>query len=307
MRISSIVPTYKRPDDLIRCLRAFDRQVRSPDELIVVVRDTDQETLACLEEMTLEKVQPTVALVKQPGVIAAMDRGIEVSSGEIITFTDDDAEPYPNWLESIESHYLQDPKVGAVGGKDRVYINGKLLDGAARDVGRVSWFGRAVGNHHLGVGSAREVDVLKGVNMSFRRSAMVAPHFDERMRGSGAQVHFEMAATLPIKKAGWKVVYDPQILVNHYPAQRFDEDQRNQFNEIAWVNEVHNETLSILEYLGPVRLCAYSVWSELIGTQRSLGLLQFLRLLPRDRKLAQLKYSASIKGRQLGRQTLAKT
>jgi hypothetical protein len=44
-----------------------------------------------------------------------------------------------------------------------------------------------IGNHHLGVGEPREVDVLKGVNMSYRRTAIADIHFDERMRGTGAQ------------------------------------------------------------------------------------------------------------------------
>jgi len=33
--------------------------------------------------------------------------------------------------------------------------------------------------------------------------------------------------------AGWKLIYDPRVAVDHYPAQRFDEDQRNKFNQIA--------------------------------------------------------------------------
>lgn len=35
----------------------------------------------------------------------------------------------------------------------------------------VQWFGRVIGNHHLGTGGVREVDILKGVNMSFRQTA----------------------------------------------------------------------------------------------------------------------------------------
>ncbi len=307
MKISSIVPSYKRPDDLKRCLLAFDRQTRLPDELIVVVRDTDDTTRSLLDDVLLERIQLTVALVVESGVIAAMNRGIEVSSGEIITFTDDDAEPYPDWLETIESHYLEDDKVGAVGGKDQVYVGGKPLEGTVADVGRVSWFGRATGNHHLGTGAAREVDVLKGVNMSFRKSAMKEPRFDKRLRGSGAQVHFEMAATLPMRKSGWKIIYNPQLLVNHYPAQRFDEDQRNQFDQIAWVNEVHNETVALLEYLNPASAAAYHIWSTLVGTRRSLGIVQFLRLFPNEGKLACLKYIASTKGRRLGQRMIQKT
>jgi hypothetical protein len=49
-----------------------------------------------------------------------------------------------------------------------------------RDVGRVGRWGKLVGNHHLGTGSARSVMVLKAVNMAFRREALAVP---EQLRG----------------------------------------------------------------------------------------------------------------------------
>ena len=38
-------------------------------------------------------------------------------------------------------------------------------------VGRVQWWGRRMGNHHLGAIAPVEVEWLKGANMSFRREA----------------------------------------------------------------------------------------------------------------------------------------
>ncbi len=167
----------------------------------------------------------------------------------------------------------------------------------------MQWFGRVIGNHHLGVGEPREVDVLKGVNMSFRQEAIAQLRFDERMRGTGAQVHFEMAFTLALKQAGWKLIYDPQVAVDHYPAQRFDEDQRNNFNEIAFINLVHNETLVLLEYLPLLRRVVFLLWAILVGTRDSLGLVQWLRLLPSQGQLAGKKCWASLRGRWQGWQT----
>lgn len=238
-----------------------------------------------------------------PGVVAALNAGLAAVEGDIISITDDDAAPHPDWLEKINAHFLSDSCIGGVGGRDWIHQGDKLLDDSRQIVGKLQWFGRVIGNHHLGVGEPREVDVLKGVNMSFRQQAIRQLRFDERMRGTGAQVHFEMAFTLALKRAGWKLIYDPQVAVDHYPAQRFDEDQRNNFNEIAFINLVHNETLVLLEHLPPLRRVVFLLWAILIGTRDCLGLIQWLRFLPSQGQLASKKWLASLRGRWQGWQT----
>jgi hypothetical protein len=52
-------------------------------------------------------------------------------------------------------------KIGGVGGRDYMHIGGVLQDGRARVVGKVPLFGKHIGNHHLGFGEPREVDMLK--------------------------------------------------------------------------------------------------------------------------------------------------
>ena len=58
-------------------------------------------------------------------------------------------------------------------------------------------------------------------------------HFDRRMKGTGAQAHFEVSFCLSLKRAGYKLLYDPQIVVDHYLAERFDEDIRDRFNSVC--------------------------------------------------------------------------
>ncbi|MEL6163750.1 MAG: glycosyltransferase family 2 protein, partial [Cyanobacteria bacterium J06628_3] len=222
MSIAVIIPTYRRSQDLARCLEALQNLTRPADEVIVVVRDTDTQTWSFLQTFDTKNLPLRTATVTVTGVVAAMNAGLDEASTDIVAFTDDDAAPHPDWLARIESHYLADDCVGGVGGRDWVYHGSDLEDGNSRTVGQVSWFGRVVGNHHIGAGEAREVDVLKGVNMSFRRAAIQDWHFDGRMKGTGAQVHFELAFSLKLKRAGWKLIYDPQVAVNHYPAKRFD-------------------------------------------------------------------------------------
>ncbi len=303
MKITVVVPTYRRSQDLQRCLEALKKQTRPVDEVLVIVRNTDSETSSFLAIFNAESLPLNTATVTISGVVAAMNVGLETARGDIIAFTDDDAAPHPNWLERIEIHFLADRKIGGVGGKDWVYHGSDLEDGAREIVGRVQWFGRVIGNHHIGVGKDRGVDVLKGVNMSFRRAAIQNLRFDPRMRGTGAQVHFEIAFSLTLRRSGWKLIYDPEIGVDHFRGQRFDEDQRDRFNDIAISNAVHNETLALLEYFSPLQRVVFLVWAVCIGTRDAMGLAQWLRFRSSQGRLAGQKYLASLRGRQWGFQT----
>jgi cellulose synthase/poly-beta-1,6-N-acetylglucosamine synthase-like glycosyltransferase len=236
-------------------------------------------------------------------VVAALNAGLAVVEGDIVSITDDDAAPHPDWLEKINAHFAVDTCIGGVGGRDVIYRGDKIESGSCSEVGRLQWFGRVIGNHHLGVGEPRKVEILKGVNMSFRTQAIGNLQFDHRMRGTGAQVNFEMAFTLTLQRAGWQMIYDPSVAVDHYPAQRFDEDQRENFNEIALINLVHNETLVLLEHLPPLRRIVFLFWAVLVGTRDSLGLVQWLRLFPSQGRLVSKKMLASLRGRWQGWQT----
>ncbi|MBD6619241.1 glycosyltransferase [Komarekiella sp. 'clone 1'] len=297
MQNTVLIPTYRRPLDLCRCLSALQEQTKPAAQVIVVVRDTDAETWQFLDQYKAHNLPLHTVKVTQPGVVAALNAGLAVVEGDIVSITDDDAAPRPDWLERITAHFICDSRIGGVGGRDWIHHGSKLEDDSRLVVGQLQWFGRVIGNHHLGVGEPREVDILKGVNMSFRTQAYGKLRFDERMRGTGAQVHFEMAFTLTLKRAGWQIIYDPQVAVDHYPAQRFDEDQRNNFNEIAFINLVHNETLVLLEHLPFIRRTAFLLWAILVGTRDSLGLIQWLRLLPSQGQLAGKKLLASWRGR----------
>ncbi|MDX2257053.1 MAG: glycosyltransferase [Pseudanabaenaceae cyanobacterium bins.39] len=311
MKITVVVPTYQRPQDLARCLRALQQQTRPVDELWITVRDTDQQTWDFLQnlppDLQDQRLPIQTLCVKEVGVVAAMNLGLKAMTGDIVAFTDDDAAPHPDWLARIEAYYLADPQIGGVGGRDRVYHGDRLLTGEREVVGKLQWWGKLVGNHHIGVGTGREVDVLKGVNMSFRKAAIADLYFDRRMRGTGAQVHFEVIFSLTLRQRGWKLIYDPQILVDHYPAQRFDEDQRNAFNPQASLNAVHNETLALLENLPPLRRTVFWLWAIAVGTSESRGIVQALRYLPKEKSLAFQKLWLSWQGRWQGWQTWQKT
>jgi hypothetical protein len=181
-----------------------------------------------------------------------------------------------------------------------VHHGDRLESGTHPVVGKLQWFGRSIGNHHLGCGAPREVDFLKGANMAFRRSAIASLRFDNRLRGSGAQVCNDMAFSLAVRRRGWKLIYDPAAAVDHYPATRFDEDKRQSVSGVAYQNAAFNYALVVSETVGPVSALVFLFWAVVVGTRASPGAVQFLRLVRREGHAALTKASASIAGTLAG-------
>lgn len=239
--VSVVVPTYRRTDLLPRCLDGLLHQTRRPDQVVVVRRDTDEGTGEVLRRYWGQVDEVVVAT---PGVLAAMCTGMAAATGDVIAFTDDDAVARPGWLERLLPHY-DDPGVGAVGGRDVVHPPATEPEVPSDRVGRITAWGNQSGRHHLGVGPAVGVQVLKGVNMSFRRAALALP---ATMRGSGAQVHFEIIAGLWAAQRGWRLVYEPAAVVDHFHGPRFDDDRRGRPAPSATRNEAYNLVWSILSF-----------------------------------------------------------
>ena len=220
--VAVVVPTFRRTELLGRCLDAVAAQDPPPAQVVVVVRPEDPETAAWLGDRA--RGAPAVDLaVAVPGAsaMAALAEGVAQTVQPIVAFVDDDAAPRPGWLAGLLAHF-EDPAVGAVGGRD-VVDHPAHTGPPTTDVGRLTRWGRVVANHHLGTGAARDVAALKGVNMAFRAEALALPR---ALRGRGAQVHWELAASMWAASRGWRLVYDPAILVDHTVGPRFDDDRR---------------------------------------------------------------------------------
>src|SRR5260370_18870095 len=102
MKISVLVPTYRRPADLARCLAALRRQARAPDEVIVVVRPEDDATHERLADPAVRgKLALRVALVDVPGQVAALNPRLNVAAGDVLAITDHDAAPRPAWRHRL--------------------------------------------------------------------------------------------------------------------------------------------------------------------------------------------------------------
>jgi len=295
MKMVILIPSYRRPVDLERCLCALSQQVRAPDQVVVVARLGDDATksvaTAWLTRLPLEIVEVGV-----PGQVHALNSGLARCRGDIVAITDDDAAPRPDWLERIATHFAADPKLGGVGGRDWIYNDGVIEIGDRKTVGKILWFGRLVGDHHLGAGDPRAVDILKGANFAFRLEALRPVGFDRRLRGAGAQVHNDMLACWAIRRKGWTLLYDPLVCVDHYLGKRHGVDQRGRLSSTATFDRAFNLRLAVAE-IQPARLqIAVILWQLLVGTRDSPGLLWVLRFMLMGRGNIMAGYRATRAG-----------
>jgi glycosyltransferase involved in cell wall biosynthesis len=291
------IPTYRRPDVLRKSLDGLVCQERPIDQVIVVVRKDDHASREVAEEYRA-KLPLEVGEVDIPGMVEPVNRALDMASGDIISLIDDDAVPYPDWARRIIEVFESDTGLAGLGGRDHIFENGRWIDGNRQlKVGIVRWYGSTIGNHHLGIGPRRDVDCLKGVNMSFRRSALGSLRMDMRLRGSVAQWCCDMRLCLQLRTQGKRLAYDPSIVVDHLVAARHDEDQRGMFNAQAFENQNHNTMLVLLEYLnwpGRILLMTYAL---LIGIKGGYcGLLKGLLQWPLRGNISLYRMRAGMRG-----------
>lgn len=283
MSIAVMVPTYMRPEIIVRCLAGIAKQSRPADQIIVVVRDSDHATRAELEQYAQQQ-RIQIALADKPGMIYALTTGLNAVTTDIVAITDDDAVPREDWLARIEATYAShDDRLAAVGGRDYLHCPGIDHSFFTKEVGIVLPSGVPFGFHHCGIGPARKVLFLKQVNSSYRTSVIKKIGFETALRGAAVQQNSEPVLGFQIARMGYELIYDPGILVDHYPEARPPGNDRatpqSSFRVIS--DEVHNMTFAICIYLNPFRLALYVLFAVLIGGSGAFGLAKTLYSIPK--------------------------
>ena len=302
LNLSVMVATFARPALLRAALESLRAQSRLPHEVVVAAWTNDLPTVGLIQELQRDPrwsngpIRMALCVTTENTVVAKENAGLRLATGEIVCFMDDDAAARPDWLERIVAWYA-DPSVGAVGGRDVVQTGDRIVDELTREVGRVRWFGRLIGNHHKRSVGARDVDFLKGVNMSFRRALL--PGIDERLAGP-VPYGFEIDLGLQVRALGFRVVYDPAIVVDHYSMSDYRAS-----GPMAWTVN-HNQTYVLLKHLPGLRKFTFLAYTFVLGDRNTIGLMRVPFLIVRDRwPLAAI--TAHFRGKLAGVRTYARS
>ena len=282
LSIGVLICSYRRTKDLLRCLASLEKQERLPEDIIIVARTDDTCTIAALSIPEKGMLRFRILITETPGLVNARNVGLDACRTDILAMIDDDTVPHTSWLARIVVHFERDAGVGAVGGRDWCHNGNHFDDRNAALVGQLQWYGRAIGNHHLGVGAPRPTDFLKGANMSYRFAAVGQARFDTRLRGHGAQPHEDLQFSLSIRRRNWVLLYDPGVAVDHYVAGSLAprpwagiDNSENGLTDLF--DLAFNEVLALWPSLTLVGRLAYPLWSIFIGTGLAPGLVQAIR------------------------------
>lgn len=130
--VSVVIPTYRRPNLLQRCLSALAGQTLSHSSFeIIVVDDGDcEQTRDVIRRfsrvpLSAPVLRYTVAHETQ-GPAAARNKGWRMAAGGVIAFTDDDTIPEQDWL--TQGLKALTPDLAAVTGRVVVPVQGRPTD-----------------------------------------------------------------------------------------------------------------------------------------------------------------------------------
>lgn len=219
-RLSIIVCTRDRPDDLAICLAAISRL--DYDNFEVVVVDNAPSSSASRDLVT--ELYPDINYVREerPGLDYARNRGILEASGEILAFTDDDVVVDPRWLSALAAVFAGDATVGMVTGLIEPFEQETEAQALFEEYGG---FGRGYQRHFVSSPAGAPVpwhlvgagQMGAGANMAFRRNVfeeigLFDPALDvgSAARGGGDHDIFFRAI-----RSGTLCVYAPEALVKH--------------------------------------------------------------------------------------------
>jgi len=114
---SIVVPTYRRPDSLTRCLEAIQGLHFPRDRFEVLVVDDGSPTPPADIVASLDhSLQAQLVSVRHAGPASARNTGARLARGRYLVFTDDDCMPHADWLMSIDQWTSSRPGPLAIGG-----------------------------------------------------------------------------------------------------------------------------------------------------------------------------------------------
>ena len=114
LSVSVLIPTYKRAHLLGYVFNALANQTYKDFDVIVILKPSGDKTEEIIEKFT--KSLKIKMIIQEKGYVTdAINLGLENASGDITAFLDDDAIPFPDWIENLVETYGP-PNVGGVAG-----------------------------------------------------------------------------------------------------------------------------------------------------------------------------------------------
>lgn len=255
--VSVVICTYNRSDLLERCLDYLADQSNQNFEVIVVngpSTDSTQEVLSRYAGKIKVGTNP------ERNLSVSRNIGIELSSGDLIAFIDDDALPYDDWIDVLLKTFNKCPNaVGGLGGP--VFFAGSLEYQAQETA--INKFAQVMEHVQSStIGKNGWVRTLLGTNACFTSQCI------KEVGGYDEQFDYfldesELCYRLQIR--GWIVAYSADLVLRHEFAKSENRLGKYQFN---WFAICKNIAYFIAAYSGLKDAALRKFVEQKISTER---------------------------------------
>lgn len=212
----------ERFQDITELLEQLQAQTYRQFEIIVII-DKSEDLYDSLRSHVNDRAYPNtrVFLNRGPlGLSPARNLGIGKSKGDIVAFIDDDALPFPDWVESIvRTHHEEESVIGVTGFAFPLWEDESM-----------QWFPEEfywiIGcSAFSNMTTVQDVRNVWGANMSFSREAFeLSGVFDEENFGSsvshqkgkrgliGDDTEFSLRVR---RRTGKRIIFNPDVKIWH--------------------------------------------------------------------------------------------
>jgi len=205
VKVSIIVPAYNAEKTIQKCLNSLINIDYNSYEIIVVDDGSTDRTWDILKEYSDANDNLVCVRQKNSGPASARNRGVSISNGKIIFFTDSDCIVPESWIKGLLK-YFNGSSIGAVGGSLKPVTIDSIIE--RFDQRR---------RENLYGNEKKFVDALPTCNLAVRRSVFEeVGGFDESFKYASAE---DYDLCYRIRDKGYAIFYDPEVAVLHYHSQ----------------------------------------------------------------------------------------
>lgn len=253
---SVCIPTFKRPDDIVRLLRDLSSQSYKPQNIYIVEQGENNKNQ--IEQAANRYALPVVyRFLTVPSTTNARNIGIGLCTSEILIFCDDDISPSQQWAEELCRGLVQ---TGADAITGRTVTTGQIQESHCTKTGRFTCLGSVTGGYSSAI--AQDIDSVLGCNCGFRMSIFwQVGLFDTLYTGNAMREESDISKR--IKNIGGSIVFWPSAEVIHLRTKHGG--ARKTEGRMFWYfHFFSNETYFFLKhfphFLFPVFIISKTVW-----------------------------------------------
>lgn len=213
LKVSIIIP-LPRFNDYIREAIPYYEKLDYPDYEIIILPDMPET------EVLSKKLPIRVIPSGKVGPAEKRDLGAKEAKGEILAFIDDDAFPEPDWLKNAAKYFEKEHNgkpVGAVGGPAVTPPSDPFWRRISGNVYASAFVSAQNRRRYKPVHRVLEDYDIPSVNLIMRR--------DIFLKVGGFDSSFypgeDTKLCLQVKRMGYVIFYDPEILVYHHRRELF--------------------------------------------------------------------------------------